>query len=150
MGFAKFKREFELSIKKSIKASERAIQATATQLFMKIIADTPAGDVATWKYAPKTTYKPGQLRGNWQTAINNPATSKITREQLGPSGPATKEAISTAASFKMGATIYLTNNSDYGTRVEDGWSKQAPSGMVKVNVLRFDSILKKNIGKYKI
>jgi hypothetical protein len=149
MSFAKFQREFKLSVKKAIKASEKAIQKSASQLFMSIIIDTPVGDVALWKYAPKTTYKPGQLRGNWQTSINSQATDKISREQLGTSGPASKEAQSQASKFKIDSTIYLANNSDYGTRVEDGWSKQAPAGMVKVNVMKFDSILQKNIRKYK-
>lgn len=150
MSFAKFQREFKLAVAKTIKASEKAIQMTASQLFMSIVVDTPIGDVSTWKYAPKTTYKPGQLRGNWQTSIGSPAAGKINRVQLGNSGPATKEAISQSKKYKLKSTIYLVNNSDYGVRVEDGWSKQAPSGMVKVNVLRFNSLLSKNARKYNI
>jgi hypothetical protein len=35
-----------------------------------------------------------------------------------------------------GTVTYLCNNMPYGVRLEFGWSKQAPEGMVRINVAR--------------
>jgi len=40
----------------------------------------------------------------------------------------------------LGDIVYLANNLPYAQRLEDGWSQQAPEGMVKLTVQRFQQI----------
>jgi hypothetical protein len=41
--------------------------------------------------------------------------------------------------------IYLTNALPYARRLEYGWSKQAPSGMVRISAMRFAEAVRKAI-----
>ena len=44
-----------------------------------------------------------------------------------------------------GNVVYLTNNLPYAQRLEyEGWSKQAPAGMVRVNMARIADIMKES------
>ena len=42
-----------------------------------------------------------------------------------------------ANDFKAGHVFYLVNNLPYIRRLEQGWSQQAPAGMVAVTVSEF-------------
>lgn len=44
---------------------------------------------------------------------------------------------------KAPGSVLISNNLPYAQRLEDGWSDQAPIGMVKVTVAEFQSIVKK-------
>lgn len=44
---------------------------------------------------------------------------------------------------KLGDKLFITNNLPYAKRIEDGYSAQAPAGMVKVTVNEFKSIVNK-------
>lgn len=92
-------------------------------------------------FAAGKGYVGGRFRGNWQLSISVPATAQLDR--IDPSGA---QAIASAAAalsgFKAGPSIYFMNNLPYGPRLEfEGWSKQAPSGMVRVTVAEFDQIV---------
>ena len=41
--------------------------------------------------------------------------------------------------FALGDTLYLANNVEYIKVLEDGWSRQAPAGMVKVTLTRWQN-----------
>lgn len=142
MSFAKFEREFKLSVKKAMKAAEKTIREAAIELFTDIIKDTPVGDPSIWKSNNVPSgYVGGQLRGNWQTTLNTPAASEINRLQRGGNGPATQETKSGTAGYDLKDTIYFANQRPYAGRVEDGWSTQAPVGMVKTNIIRWNRIV---------
>lgn len=84
----------------------------------------------------------GRFRGNWQVAIGNLPHGTIDLND--PSGSAALGAIqSEIAKLNAGQTIYLINNLPYARRLEYGWSKQAPAGMVRVTVQQFQPIVKK-------
>jgi hypothetical protein len=42
-----------------------------------------------------------------------------------------------------GDIVFLVNNLPYGPRLERGWSKQAPSGMVGITVAEFQKAVSK-------
>lgn len=86
-------------------------------------------------------YVGGRFRGNWQLSISAPATAALDR--IDANGSDTIAAASAAiASFAAGPPIYLTNNLPYAVRLEHGWSKQAPAGMVRVTAAEFSAIVK--------
>lgn len=45
------------------------------------------------------------------------------------------------AGWKPGQTIWIVNNLVYGPALEHGWSKQAPSGFVRVSVANYQQYI---------
>jgi len=82
----------------------------------------------------------GRARGNWQPAINNAIGVELETTDKNGNATITKVGSETN-NLKAGDTFYLSNNLPYAERLEYGWSKQAPSGMVRINLMLFDKIL---------
>lgn len=78
----------------------------------------------------------GRARGNWRVSINtiDKSTSEARKDKAGHTAVNTGNAVLTNA--KWGDTIYISNNLPYIRRLEDGWSKQAPAGMMGVTFNR--------------
>lgn len=75
----------------------------------------------------------GRFRNNWQASVNTINTA--TTNSVDRSGASSiSEARKTIESLKMGGTFYLSNNLPYARRLEYGWSKQAPNGMLRRSV----------------
>jgi hypothetical protein len=139
MSFASDVAKFAQKAGKSVDETGRTI---VLELFGIIIQDTPADT--------------GRARGNWQTTIGSPASGEISR--AGEDG-ALADLEREVGSFGAGKTIYLANNLPYAWKLEyggygtgpgstekttrDGYSVQAPYGMVRKNVARIQSIVKK-------
>jgi hypothetical protein len=123
MSFASDVAKFAKKAGKSVDETGRAI---VLELFGSVIKDTPVDT--------------GRARGNWQTTIGSPASGVVDRDGA---APALSEMTGQAASFG-GNTIYLSNRLPYIYRLEyDGWSDQAPYGMVRKNVARIQKIVAK-------
>jgi hypothetical protein len=89
-------------------------------------------------------YVGGRFRGNWQVSVSFPISQSIDR--IDPGGGATIEAGSAAlGAFEAGPSIFIMNNLPYAQRLEHGWSKQAPFGMVAVTVVEFDKLAQQAI-----
>lgn len=87
-------------------------------------------------------YTGGRFKNNWQIGIGSMNTD--TGRAANSSGDGALAAFSaTIKAWKPGQTIYLTNSLPYAYRLEHGWSKQAPSGMVKLAVQNFNQALAK-------
>jgi len=129
----------------------------------KIIKKTPVGNPSLWIVFDKSKgryvdflsvrdaggYVGGSLRGNWNASVNSPDRSRNSAPDK--SGNATiDKAGKVVAGFKSGQTLYLTNTLPYSERVEMGWSTQAPSGMVRLNVLKFQAALNRAVKRGRI
>lgn len=85
-------------------------------------------------------YVGGRFKGNWQVSINREPTGETGL--IDPSGAqALSSGIAVAHTAIAGHTIYLQNNVPYAVRLEYGWSSQAPAGMVRITVARFQQIV---------
>jgi hypothetical protein len=82
----------------------------------------------------------GRFRGNWQTTQGNPAEGTLDRTDSGGS-LAQAEALK-ALRIPAGDVVYFTNNLPYARRLEYGWSRQAPAGMVRLSVNEFAAAVK--------
>lgn len=132
MSFAGDLKDFEL---KFSDASDDFVQGVEVSLFNAVILDSPVDT--------------GRFRGNWQTTTANPATG--IAGGIDPTGAATIAAMTAfVESLKGGRVTFLTNNLPYAQRLEYGYSGQAPEGMVRKNVARFQSIIKEQSGKHKL
>lgn len=86
----------------------------------------------------------GRFANNWNVSINS--IDKSTTEETDKSGELAKaRAKSVMLSFKLGDTAYISNSLPYAQRLEDGYSKQAPAGMVKVTLVQYQSFVKKAV-----
>ncbi len=130
-----FARDVERFSKRSGVAVETIARSIVFDLFSAIIAGTPVDT--------------GRARGNWQMTKGSGATGVLDRnggtEPVDSPG-ALSDAASEAGSVRveMGDTYHLSNNLPYISRLEyDGWSDQAPKGMVRINIARIKQIVKK-------
>lgn len=112
---------------KSEQATDRTVRAITFELFRSVIQMSPVDT--------------GRFRGNWQTTTGSPQDSIIPR--LDPSGSSAIAEVFAKAGG-LGSVSYLANNLSYAERLEyDGWSQQAPNGMVRVSFARINSIVAK-------
>lgn len=82
----------------------------------------------------------GRFRGNWQVAIGSVPSGTI--EAVDPQGTVVKAKVAgVTAGLKAGDVIYMVNNLPYARRLEDGYSQQAPAGMVRLTVQRWQPIV---------
>ncbi len=108
--------------------AENMVRATLFSLSYRIIKESPVDT--------------GRFRGNWQASVSTPKVTQLKRKDR--TGTTTINSVNNVLEkFSMGQTFYLTNNLTYARRLEYGYSKQAPSGMLRINVMRVQSELEK-------
>lgn len=91
----------------------------------------------------------GRFRGNWQFSIDNPAEGTLA--DLDPAGTETSARLAgDSILFKSGETAYIVNNLPYAIPLEYGHSDQAPGGMVRVTLARFQQIVEDAIRNHKV
>lgn len=121
-------------VEKAKKNPEKVMRQVSIKLFSAIIKASPVDT--------------GRFRMNWMASGGNPA-SGVT-DATDKSGNA---AIGNATSFVLKATDWheftLTNNLPYAQRLEYGWSQQAPAGVVRTNVSRFQQLINEEANKVK-
>lgn len=122
MAFADDVRRFSAQ---SNEAADRIVRAVTLSLFNGIIRDTPVDT--------------GRARGNWQTTVGIPAKGEIERDGA-EAAIAEVEANTPPGAGQM---TYLANDLPYIEALEEGTSKQAPSGMVRRNMDRIERNLRK-------
>ena len=85
-------------------------------------------------------YVGGRFRGNWMFSIGSP--DNTTTDEVDPSGrKSTARIVDGAIEFKAGDTAHITNSLPYAIPLEFGHSQQAPGGMVRITVARFQQIV---------
>jgi hypothetical protein len=120
---------FALNLAKQIEAAkeqaELVAKKIAIELFSRVIEKSPVDT--------------GRFRANWNCSISSPDLS--TSESTDPSGSgAISKATSTVVSYTLNdQSVFLTNNLPYAERLENGWSKQAPNGMVRLSVMEIQN-----------
>jgi len=116
---------------KAQKAATAVFRGSALEIFSSIIRRTPV--------------RTGRLRGNWQATLNTMAS--------GDTEGTAQKALSTAnrvtGKAEIVDSIYMVNNLPYADSIENGHSKQAPAGMVRVTIAEFKYIVMRNAKKAK-
>jgi hypothetical protein len=101
-------------------------------VFSAVIQDTPVDT--------------GRARGNWRVSEGQPQLNPVDREDK--SGEVPKGEILTLVSKSQGdKPVFLANNLPYAEPLENGHSKQAPAGMVRKNVARFQSLVNQKLAQ---
>lgn len=131
---------------KAKKNPETVMRAVSLKLFSAIIKASPVDT--------------GRFRMNWQATYSVPATGVLNGKD--PSGAAAINAMSTVVlKNPFWFDFVLANNLPYANVIEfggypgdgpntvGGYSRQAPQGVVRVNVLRFQQLLDEEAAKVK-
>lgn len=87
-----------------------------------------------------TAVDKGTARGNWQPDINSIQNDALEIEDKSGNATVAKVASQTN-NLKLGQFFTLTNNLPYILRLEYGWSKKSPQGMLGINVMRFQQFV---------
>lgn len=121
--------------------TDMVVRKVVLDLGKEVVMRTPVGNPDLWEYmkAPPG-YTGGTARSNWFFGYDR---IKDTQEAHDKSGSAsTKRLIEFGTKVKSGTVCYFTNNLPYIMRLEYGYSeKQAPFGMARITVARFQEVL---------
>ncbi len=98
----------------------------------------------------------GRARGSWRVGINrvdkgtakagNQSKDKLTSNTAAASGAALNAGTAQINKAKWQDSIAITNNVPYIGKLERGWSRQAPNGMLRVTFARIKKNIKAMLG----
>jgi hypothetical protein len=124
--------------RKTAAKSDVSVRKIALQIFAQIVLKSPVDS--------------GRFRSNWQVSIGSVPTGTQDGETfpqgdaVDVKGPIYYAKLSGGEATLFGAnagdTIYFANNLPYARRLEDGYSQQAPAGMVALTIQEFQSIVR--------
>lgn len=135
MANQRFDREWKVAVDITKDITTNNVKSAAIQLMKQITDGTP---VLT-----------GHLKHNWQASVGAPMTAEI--KGVDPSGKGVKSNNSKAVrSWNIWKnSLYFANTAPYGLFIEYGWSGKAPQGMVRINLLQWDTIVNTVVQKSK-
>ena len=118
-------KDFELRLNTAVLETQEKIEDAVQVIAM----DTLRGVVL------KSPVDTGRFRGNWIVSINSPSMEQTPATDASGSGTINK-GMAAIEGYDVETTsrIYIQNNLPYGNRLENGWSKQAPKGMVSLTL----------------
>lgn len=102
------------------------VNAEADAAFRRICLDLFA------RIVQKTPVDTGMLRGNWHISLNATEPRRLPPQKYPSIVIAAGGAQLAKATIRE--TVIMQNNMPYARRIEYGWSKQAPNGMVRQSV----------------
>lgn len=125
--------------KNAIKAQREIVKVISIELFSGVITSSPVGNPALWKnpQAAGDGYTGGSFRSNWYLTKTVESVKYDVDRNISEG-----EAVSDIAKRIQGSesdSWILSNNAPYAQRIENGWSTQAPVGVVAPNVKRVES-----------
>jgi hypothetical protein len=158
-----FSADITAFVKKAQGRADRVVKKVVIDLGTSVIKKTPVGDPAYWQGSyydlytktgkrrkkPKlvTPSKPdgyvgGTARANWQYG-NGVMPSGII-DDTDKSGNKTIAALTSGVKTSDGASVHwIASSLPYINALENGWSRQAPNGMVGLTVTEFQQIVKR-------
>lgn len=125
-----FSLQIDQFAKRAGSAADLVVRKVCLDLFSDITNNTPVDT--------------GRARANWFASINTPSNARV--EYAGAASAAANQAISDAQAAIAKATgnvLWISNNLPYIYRLEfEGWSKQAPNGMVRLAIDRAERAMR--------
>jgi hypothetical protein len=128
MSNEKFKRDFAKILARAGGKADQVIRKVVLDVGKAIINRSP---VDTGRFRGNWNYASVSINTSTSGGADKTGSSALARIQAGLTGWAT------------GQTIYITNSLPYAVRLENGWSQQAPSGMVRLTVVEFRQYIAK-------
>lgn len=128
--------------------ADKVVRYALTTLDSRLVQRSPVGDAKYWQRPAPKGYTGGRFRGNWQMTAGSPATGP--KDLIDKDGSATIAAHASVTSVaRAGEIYYLVNNLPYSKRIEEGWSRQAPVGLVALTVVEWNNIVENAVNGVK-
>lgn len=120
-----FALDLSRAIERAKDEAETVVRYTALQLFNRVIEKSP---VLT-----------GRFRNNWNCSLGEADYS--TTEETDKSGAKAKAKVEAViSSYTLdGKSLFLSNGLPYAMRLEEGYSMQAPRGMVRLSIMEINA-----------
>lgn len=141
--------QFEAQMVEFAENGKRALQEMTKMILLeigiRIVNRSPVGDPASWRgqirrQYSKKNYAPGTFKNNWQLTVDVPGSDVFHTPD--PSGNLSITRIALAIPrWPVGHVYYFSNNLPYAQALENGWSRQAPAGIVSLTTVEFQSIV---------
>lgn len=81
----------------------------------------------------------GRFRANWNVSYNSP----VLTTSLSTSSTRIDGQISKVRTLPVGGIVYISNGLPYGEKLENGYSRKAPSGMVRITAIEFPDYVRR-------
>jgi hypothetical protein len=116
----RFRSQIKSVVKKAKDKNELFVKKLAVDIDARLVQKSPVDT--------------GRFKANW--VVGNGSINTSTTESLQAANNSNE-----ISSIKVnGQTIFITNSLPYAQRLEYGWSKQAPLGVVRITAVEFQSI----------
>lgn len=106
---------------------ETVARKATLQLFTAVVNRTPVDT--------------GRFRANWNVTAGAPSFAFTDSTDKARAGAEASKALN----LDVGGVTYMSNGLPYALRLENGWSKQAPAGMVRLSAMEFDQYVRKAV-----
>jgi len=147
MGFAEDINKFA---KKAVDNSNLVIRRTIIDIGQRVITRTPVGDANYWQSKPPAGYVGGHARFNWMYSMGSRVVQEVDGIDATPGGAGTLNRMIGSVPVNPADNVhYIQNSVPYIERLEDGYSRQAPLGMVAITAAEFQGIVEEQTGKVK-
>jgi hypothetical protein len=154
---ATFSAQINAWIAKTKDDADKVVRFALLTLDSRLVQRSPVGDASYWQRPAPPGYTGGQFRGAWQMAEYAPtADGGFDRTHGGQNGIIDKDGSATLAAHaavvnvaKAGKIYYLYNPLPYAKRIEEGWSRQAPVGLVALTVVEWNNIVENAVNGVK-
>jgi len=116
----------------------QVVRFTIEESGRRLIKRSPIGLPETWKKKPPANYVPGQFVSNWNLGVGGVDATVTTAKNI-----RAVNNVDRIPAVPFGQRYTISNSVPYAMRLEvDGWSRQAPDGMVRLTGLEFDQIFR--------
>ncbi len=117
--------DFKAAFAKQVRAIQLKLDALPGKVALELLGSL----------VEKSPVDTGRFKANWTVSDIKP----------GSTIPDPRAGIEALKSFKPGTSIYISNNLPYARKLEYGWSKQAPNGMVRLTVMEAPDFIRKSL-----
>lgn len=125
--------------------ADQVVRKVVLDVGTSIVLKTPVGDPDTWSTPAPAGYVGGRARGSWQYAKD--AALETEPGGVDASGQGSIGRVQTGVTSGDPKTMhYITSTVPYMRRLEyDGWSRQAPEGMVRKTINEYQVFIENAI-----
>lgn len=145
---ATFSVQIQAWVDKTKDDADKVVRYALGSIDGRLVQRAPVGDATYWKHPPPPGYSGGRFKANFQMSVGTPATGTI--DAIDKDGKATLAShANVLGAAKAGNVYYVVNNLPYSERIEKGWSRQAPVGLVALTVVEWNNIVESAVNGVK-
>ena len=122
---------------------DQVVRKIILDLGTRIVEKSPVGDATYWSSPPPPGYVGGRFRANWQYQFG--VVPSGVKDEISPTGAVSITSLLKVMTGPTRGIHFIANNLPYAQRLENGWSRQAPRGMVGLTLGEFQNIVRGSI-----